>query len=295
MKITDASFRSPADGLRIHAERWAGPEARAVVVIAHGMAEHSARYRRFGEALTGAGFVVHALDQRGHGQSVPPGADPGSFGAPGWDGLVQDLVAFVRRAREADAGLPLALFGHSMGSFVSQQLCFRHSDLLDALVLSGSTSYDELNAHVARLAEAGEGVSLSVFNVPFEPARTPFDWLSRDPDEVDRYVADPLCGFDLSPETAGQTGEAAAAFADLDNLRGIRADLPVLSVAGDADPVNDGLKGLRLLEERWRGAGVERFDRLEYAGGRHEMLNETNRDEVTRDVIAWLRKTLELG
>ena len=295
MQISDASFRSPADGLRIHAERWAGPVADGVVVLVHGMAEHSARYRRFGEVLTEAGFVVHALDQRGHGQSVPPGTDPGDFGAPGWDGLVQDLVAFVRRARESEPGLPLALFGHSMGSFVSQQLCFRHSELIDALVLSGSTCFDQLNGHVARLIEAGGGMSLSAFNVPFEPARTPFDWLSRDPAEVDRYVADPLCGFDLSPETAGSMGGAAAVFGDPDNLRGIRADLPVLSVAGEEDPVNDGLKGLRLLEERWRGAGVGRFDRLEYEGGRHEMLNETNRDEVTRDVIAWLRKTLGLS
>ncbi len=295
MKITDASFPSPADGLRIHAERWSGSDADAAIVIAHGMAEHSRRYRRFGEALCEAGFVVYALDQRGHGLSIPSGAEPGDFGEPGWSGLVEDLAALVRRAREAEPGLPLALVGHSMGSFVSQDLCVRHSELLDALVLSGSTSFDQLDGTVARLIEAGEGLSLSAFNVPFEPARTPFDWLSRDPDEVDRYVADPLCGFDLSSETARSTGEAGQGFADTDRLRNIRSDLPVLSVAGDADPVNDGLRGLRLLEERWRDAGVRRFDRLEYEGGRHEMLNETNRDEVTRDVITWLRDALGAG
>jgi alpha-beta hydrolase superfamily lysophospholipase len=238
------------------------------------------RYERFARALGSAGFASFALDHRGHGQSPGP-AGLGDFGAAGWAGLVADLGQLVDYARAAHTRLPLAVFGHSMGSFAAAQLAFERSDALDALVLSGSTALEP-------------GVALDLnFNAAFEPARTPYDWLSRDPAEVDRYCADPLCGFESQGERAPTPEMFARVLLDPDAPRGVRADLPVLLVAGDADPLNRRLEGLRLLERRWREAGVKRIDARYYAGGRHEMLNEINRDEVVRDVIDWLRAALE--
>jgi len=122
--------------------------------------------------------------------------------------------------------------------------------------------------------------------------RTPFDWLSRDPAAVDAYIADPLCGFEKQTVKVGATLINHAALADPEQHRRIRSDLPVLLVAGDADPINRKLEGLNTLESWWRDAGVRQIDKLYYRDGRHEMLNETNRDEVTGDIIAWINKTI---
>ena len=129
-------------------------------------------------------------------------------------------------------------------------------------------------------------------NAPFEPARTPYEWLSRDPKEVDKYIADPLCGFDIWAKRPAM-GDPAQ-LADPAILSRIRPDLPVLLVAGDMDPINRKLEGLKILEERWHTAGVKQIDKLYYAGGRHEMLNETNRDEVTADIVGWLESSWNL-
>jgi alpha-beta hydrolase superfamily lysophospholipase len=254
-----------------------------VVVIAHGAAEHALRYERFARALNAAGVEAWAPDHRGHGQSAGP-EGLGDFGEGGWDALVADIGQLVGMAREAHPGVPVALLGHSMGAAASQQFAPDGSHTIDALILSGSTARE--------LPKEGEAPPPFEPNKPFEPARTAYDWLSRDEAEVDKYIADPMCGFET--QTARRSAFRANPFtlADPARLRQIRGDLPVLLVAGDADPINNNLEGLRLLESRWREAGVQRIDTLYYPGGRHEMLNETNRDEVTADIIAWLNRTL---
>ncbi len=272
------TIQSAVDATVLHAYEWCAAPARAVVVIAHGAAEHSLRYGRFAAALNAAGFDVFAVDHRGHGATAPPGG-LGDYGAGGWDGLVADFGQLVQVARDARPAIPIAVFGHSMGAAVAQQYVPEGSRLIDALVLSGSTARE--------LPQPGDPPPIFAPNAPFEPgARTAYDWLSRDEAEVDRYIADPLCGFEMRPATTPRADPFV--LADPVRLARIRPDLPCLFLAGDADPINRNLEGMRLLEERWRGAGVQRIDTLYYTGGRHEMLNETNRDEVTRDVIAWL-------
>ncbi len=274
-------FLSAADGMEITSYIWRADDPRAVVVIAHGAAEHALRYERFARALNAARIDVWAADHRGHGATagLERRAD---FGDGGWNALAADIGQLIAIAREAHPGLRLALFGHSMGSMAAQQYAPEGSQDIDALVLSGSTARD-----VPRDGEAPPVVDL---NAAFSPSRTAFDWLSRDESEVDKYIADPFCGFDMRPPRGGRADPAV--LADPERLRRIRAYLPVLLMAGDADPINRKLAGLRLLEQRWRDAGVRRIDTLYYAGGRHEMLNETNRDEVTADVIGWLRDAL---
>ena len=270
---------SDVDGFALAGYRWLTPEEpRGVVAISHGAAEHSLRYARFAEALNAANIEVWSIDQRGHGQSPGP-EGLGDFGSGGWDGLVADVGQLVATAREARPDVPVGLFAHSMGSFPAQQYILDGSTSLDFFVLSGSAAREPLP----------EGTPPPAFapNTAFEPARTPYDWLSRDDAEVDKYIADPLCGFETRTATRTSTFDPKR-LTDPEALRQIRSDLPILLVAGDQDPINRGMKGLELLEELYGAAGIARLDTQYYVGARHEMLNETNRDEVTANIVNWI-------
>ena len=289
---SEFTFSSEADGLTIHAYHWpAVGAAQGVVLIAHGLAEYGMRYDRFAQALTAAGYETYAIDHRGHAKSIDA-AGLGTFGKGGWMALCQDLHTLLQKVRSDHTGLKTILFGHSMGSFAAQRLCLDHSGDMDAVVLSGSSSIDVMAAAMAEgMAETAENsaegagdVDLSAFNAAFEPARTPFDWLSRDAAEVDKYIESPLCGFDLQAESAMTMFGSGAYHGEDANIANIRDDLPVLMVAGDADPINGALELLKLLEARWRAGGVANIETAYYKDGRHEMLNEINRDELTGDL-----------
>lgn len=285
MNTITFKFPSKVDGLMIAVTRWGDPEtAKASLVIAHGLGEHHQRYKRFASVLVDAGYLVYALDHRGHGDTIVEGRVPGDFGDAGWAGLIDDIISLQIIVREENPNLPLILFGHSLGSFAAQQVAIKTSSDLRALVLSGSAAQDVLVEE--RLADAEAGASLSA--LADESQRTPFDWLSRDDAEVDQYIADPLCGFDLTPESLMSSIEAAFKAGELPEIAKIRSDLPVLSIAGTDDPVNGNMKFLDVLEERWKRAGIARFDTQYYEGARHELLNETNRDEVMGRVVKWL-------
>lgn len=285
--MPDEAFRfsSATDGTSIQCYAWHAVGAPAAsIVIAHGAAEHALRYERFARALNQAAIEVRALDHRGHGQSIGL-AGLGAMGPAGWDGLVADIGQLIHMTRDACKGLPVVLFAHSLGSFAAQQWLPDASHAIDALILSGSTA----------VREPTEGAARPSFepNKSFEPARTPYDWLSRDPVEVDKYIADPLCGFESVRPGQLVTFADLLRLSDPERLRNIRPDLPCLLLAGDEDPLNRRLEGLQLLEDNWRAAGVQRIDTLFYEGGRHEVLNEVNRDQVTQDVVSWLLGVLD--
>jgi alpha-beta hydrolase superfamily lysophospholipase len=273
-RLETFSFHSNADGWPIRCYRWpVDTTPKATVVIAHGMAEHARRYDRFARVLNRAGYGVVAMDHRAHGETLGPEGF-GDFGAAGWDGLVADIGQLIDSLHVESPRVPIVLFGHSMGASAAQQYAPVGSEKIAALILSGTT-----------LRKPGEAVP--AYNDAFEPSRTRYDWLSRDPAEVDKYVADPLCGFEGQTVRNGFDRNDPRRD-DLARLSRIRKDLPVLIVGGDADPVHRNLEGVRYLESRWREAGVTRIDKLIYPGGRHEMLNETNRAEVVADLRTWL-------
>jgi alpha-beta hydrolase superfamily lysophospholipase len=286
MTFTLGSFASPVDGLALATYAWdevdqpQGP--RGIVQIAHGLAEHAARYDRLARALNSAGLLVFATDHRGHGRSIA--AAPGDFGDGGFEALIADVAAYGASLAAAHPGLPLVLIGHSMGSFAGQAVLLEHSDQYAAVVLSGSTSLDVL---AASMAGSDEPAGLEAFNAGFEH-RTGYEWLSRDEAEVDLYVADDLCGFDLPDATVPSLFAPAAQLADPERLSRIRADLPVLLVSGTADPLAGGGQLVELLGQRYRDAGLADVTVTTYADARHEVFNETNRDEVTAHVVDWL-------
>jgi alpha-beta hydrolase superfamily lysophospholipase len=252
------------------------------------MGEHIGRYAGLIGALVSAGFSVYGNDHRGHGHTAVSAAHFGDFREGGFDLLVEDMVRLSRIAKEENPGTAFMLLGHSMGSFASQQYVLDHSREIDGLMLSGSGALDGL-ALVASSASPGT----NILNAHFEPARTPVDWLSRDNRVVDAFLNDPLCFPQLQPASFASFLAAAPRLADPQNLREIRADLPVYIFSGSDDPVGQQLEGVKVLLERYRNAGLREVSHHFYTGGRHEMLNEINRDEVQADLLAWISAALK--
>lgn len=281
--MNTSSFVSAQDGLTVTTYSWPADteQVRGVVQIAHGLAEHSARYARLAAALNAAGYHVGSTDHRGHGASIA--GVPGDFGAPGFEGLWRDMVQYGELLRQAHPGLRLYLIGHSMGSFAAQNLLPEYSGLYDGVVLTGSTAIDVMAAQMG----SGPAGDLSVFNAAFEN-RTGYEWLSRDEAEVDAYVADPLCGFALPEETTPSLFADGARLSDPTELGRIRPDLPILILSGSDDPLSGGGQLTALIAKRYADAGVRDVTFTVYPGARHEVFNETNRNEVTAEVVAWL-------
>ena len=272
------------DGLRVAYGRWDSPgPADGVVQIAHGMGEHIGRYPAVIQALVNAGFTVYGNDHRGHGRTAHSSKDFGDFGEGGFDLLVEDMLRLSRIAREEYPNKPFILLGHSMGSFAAQQYVIDHSREIDGLILSGSGALDRL-ARAASLAPAGE----NILNAPFEPARTAFDWLSRDNAVVDAFLHDPLCFAQLQPASQASFFAAGERLSDPTSLGKIRSDLPVYLFSGSEDPVGQQLQGVKILIQRYRNAGLRDISRDCYPGGRHEMLNEINRAEVVENLLGWI-------
>jgi alpha-beta hydrolase superfamily lysophospholipase len=273
------------DDTEITAYKWSPDgerEPKAIVEICHGMGEHAGRYKRLGEALTAAGYVVYAADQRGHGQTGV--GSHGDFGAGGWSGLVDDIATLGALARKENPGLPLVVLGHSMGSFAVQTFLLDHSHEIDAAALSGTSAIDIVAAGI----DPDAPVELSGFNAGIESPRTDYDWLSRDPDEVDKYIADEWCGFGVDAAGAKSMLGGGADLADPERLGAIKSELPIYLLSGDADPLAGGGALVHLVADRYRQAGVTDVSVDVYPGARHEVFNETNRDEVTAALVAWL-------
>jgi len=282
MSLTETEFTlASPDGHRIHGVSWSSDRpAKALVQIAHGRSEHARRYRPLAEALVRAGYAVHATDHRGHGVAAQRSGTLGDFGPRGFPALVEDLALVSRHLRGVGAGLPVLLFAHSMGSFAAQYLLLDHSDAIDGLVLSGTAAVDLRDPRKS-------GGKATQFNAGIENPRTECDWLSRDPAVVDAYLADPLCGFALTPESMASIYADAHRIADPAAYASVRRDLPLALITGDRDPVNHFLEWFDPLARRLREFGFTDVSTHVYGGARHEPLYELNREEVLANLVAW--------
>jgi alpha-beta hydrolase superfamily lysophospholipase len=282
------SFTS-SDGLEVACYRWnsRGP-TRGVIQIAHGMGEHVGRYAETIQFLVSASLTVYANDHRGHGRTAPDKSQLGNFGDGGFDLLVEDMARLSRIAKTENPGVPFILLGHSMGSFAAQQYVLDRSREIDGLILSGSGVLDGL----AGLATSAS-THTNVLNQKFEPARTPFDWLSRDPVVVDAFISDPLCFSELQPASLASFLSAAPRLSNPISLSKIRDDLSIYLFSGSEDPIGQQLDGVELLIQRYEKAGIYDVSHDFYRGGRHEMLNDINREEVRERLLAWISSILE--
>ena len=279
MTPTETRFRyEGADGAGLAGFIWRDPDAtpRGVLQLAHGAGEHAGRYFGPLAPVMAAGWVVYAADHRGHGLTSGM-SGLGDFGPGGAPAAVDDMAVLSRRARAENPTLPLVLMGHSMGAMFAQAYLLDHSGLIDALVLSGT----------AGPGPRMKGGPNSVYANP----RTDYDWLSRDPAEVDRYIADPFCGIRFTEGSAASFAALREREATPTALASVKPGLPVYVFVGDEDPINQNLQRLTPLTDAYRTAGLDVTLKV-YTGGRHEMLNETNRAEVVGDLVAWLEGAL---
>lgn len=299
-----------SDGKSVYCRRWM-PESSenpvAVVHINHGMAEHSKRYQWFAEELTRKGMVVYAHDHRGHGKTADQSGELGVFDRRiGWDRVVLDIKEVGERIRQEHKELPFILFGHSMGSLLCRDFLGRFDVSLAGAIFSGTAGRFVLRGKIgvimARLCAVAAGadkpsplmdkVAFGRYIKPFNPVRTKFDWLSRDPGQVDAYIKDPLCGFLCSAWLFVDVISGIGKINKKDHMAKTPADLPIYLLSGSMDPVGNFSKGVLAVGKAYRHAGVRDVTIRIYDGGRHEMLNETNKNEVARDVIHWIRDHL---
>ncbi len=308
-----ANFRTvsfpSSDGVHtVHAVEWtpAGPP-RAVVQLVHGISEHMGRYDHFARYLTGHGFAVCGHDHLGHGHTAAGPEEYGFLGKEnGWDHLARDVRALSEAERTRFPEVPWFLMGHSMGSFVARTCLIRWPELADGCILSG-TGQERIplvafGKAVSSLLCALRGpntrsslvtsLSLGAYNRQFRPNRTDNDWISRDEGVVDAYCADPLCQF---VPTVGMFRDMMGGLQFIGrpaNLTRMDPEIPVLFFSGDHDPVGNNGSGVKRVAALFRAAGVRDVTLRLYPGGRHEMLNECNREEVYADVLAWLEAHL---
>ncbi len=288
----------------IHGTHWR-PDGRVagVIQVFHGLGEHHRRYERFASVAAARGLAVIANDHRGHGEhaeTLGHFADRGGWQLLSDDGLqVNDMIG------DSYPGTPIVLLGHSMGSYLAQYFCLQHDYRLTALVLSASTwpvkpkllaGLFLARAEALRIGVRGKSALLDKlgfadFNKPFVPARTDLDWLSRDEAEVDAYINDPLCGGPYSCALWLALLGGLRTIASDKQLRRIRSDLPVLLTGGADDPVG-GQQGITNLALHYAKTGHNSLLSNIYPEGRHEMFNETNRDEFSDDVLSWIEKQL---
>ena len=286
----------------IPVRHWPTNKPRAVIIILHGLAEHSGRYQRLAVSLNKAGYAAVAIDHRGHGQETPV-CSQGLFGYQGgWQNLLSDVDQIHKKAVALYPDIPVIVFGHSMGSFITLSWLLQRPEPLDGVVLSGS-GYNsplmlKLGAVIAAVECLRQGtnghsklidtLTFGSYNSAFKPVRTAFDWLSRDKAEVDNYITDPCCGFQ------GKNGLWRDMFTGLQPISSVKAlsriqpKLPFYIFGGSMDPIGSQGRGLQKLSNKLAQAGIANISLKIWPGGRHEMLNEINRDEVIASLIQWL-------
>lgn len=277
-------------------------QPRGVVQVNHGLAEHAARYARFADFLGTRGFAAYAHDHRGHGYTKAPDAPPGSFGhGPSADKVIADAAAVHDRIAADHPGVPVIVFGHSMGALIAMNFVLKHSHRIAAAAIWNGNFSAGLLGRLAQAVLAWERFRLGsdmpsrilpklTFDAWARKAsdgRTPFDWLSRDHAEVDAYVADPLCGWNASVGLWRDVFDMVFAGADDRNFAPVRKELPVNLVGGGADPESDFGKAVEQLAGRMRRMGFSNLVSTIYPETRHESLNEVNRNVIMADFAEW--------
>ena len=275
---------------------------RAVIQLVHGMAEHIDRYDRVAVELNGQGYAVAGHNHKGHGPETPDDQLGYFYAEDGWRKIVEDTHAVSEYLRKRFPGIPLVLLGHSMGSFVVRDYITRYPGEPDALIVSGTGWYPPALCRAGRLlarlspadkpAPKVDKIAFSGNNKPFQPSRTPFDWLSRNNAEVDKYIADPRCGFVFTGRAFYDMFTGLLGLTHLEGLSHVPMDMPVCFISGDSDPVGQMSKGVLTVAGQFRDAGLKDVTVKLYHNARHELFNEMNREEVMSDLCAWLEQAM---
>ena len=285
--------------------RAAEGKPRGVVQINHGLAEHGARYARFADFLAARGFATYAHDHRGHGGTTAPDAPPRMFGPlPSGDKVIADVEAVHAFIAEQNPGVPVITFGHSMGGLIAMNHTLRYPHRATAAAIFNAQFTPGLAVAGAKAVLAWERFRLGSDAVSrmiprltfqtwakqFKNRRTDFDWLSRDTEEVDKYIADPLCGWDASVEMWTDLFGFITYCNDNAHFADLPRDRPINLVGGGRDPSTNGGKLVTAFAKRLSAMGFSNLTSKVYAETRHESLNEVNRDVIMQDFVSWAEK-----
>lgn len=300
----DFYFNSSTSKNKIHA-RMCVPDAepRAIVQIIHGIAEYIDRYDEFMSFLADNGIIAVGTDHLGHGKSIESEEQTGFFAYDnGWDYAVRDEEVLRLAMHENYPELPIIVFGHSMGSFMARTLLIRYPDAFNAAIISGTGNQGAALVNgglfMGNLVTGLKGahhyskflnnLAFGSYNKIYENPKTEYDWLSRDEANVQKYIDDPLCGFIPSCSLFRDMMTGVKFITNKKNLTAMNKDMPVYFMSGDMDPVGECGKGVQKAYNNFLEAGMKDVSIKLYPGGRHEMLNEINKDEVYTDILAWL-------
>ncbi len=271
---TDSSYVD-ADGVTIHYYVWKAAKPKGVMQLAHGLGDHALRYEHVAQALVAAGYSVYADDHRGHGQTglVQHKGDTtklGRLGPGGLRGTIESLRKFTTIIRAENPGVPLVLLGHSWGSLMSQIIINTHSADYDAVVLTGTAyrTFGDMNG-----GDLNKGYS------------TENEWLSRDPSVATAFAADPKTFY---ADTIKLFGLADALRLLGKPAKNFARDIPLLIMIGSEDSLGGEKSVAKLAADYVTRSGLTEVEAIVYPGARHEIFNETNRDEVIGDLVAWL-------
>ncbi len=293
----------PASNAKIHVYNWSIENPKSIVHIIHGMSEHAARYQHFGRALNQAGFGVVASDLRGHGKTAGEIDDIGFFAkADGWNLVTQDCISLTKSIKNDYPNVPVIILGHSMGSFVARTIAFNEPSLADGYVLSGTVGdagwKGTMGKPMAKLLAIIFGkksrskfltnMTFSGWNKRIEEKRTHRDWLTRDSEVVDKYINDPYCSQNFSNQFFYDLASGVSEMNKLENIRKVNLNTPVLIVSGAMDPAGNYGKGPKEIFEKYKSVGVKKIEIKLFDDGRHEIINETNREEIYSFIINWL-------
>ena len=300
----DFYFNSSTGKNKIHA-RMCVPdtEPRAIVQIIHGIAEYIDRYDEFMSFLADNGIIAVGTDHLGHGKSIESEEQTGFFAYEnGWDYAVRDEEVLRLAMHENYPELPIIVFGHSMGSFMARTLLIRYPDAFNAAIISGTGNQGSALVNgglfMGNLVTGLKGahhyskflnnLAFGSYNKIYENPKTEYDWLSRDEANVQKYIDDPLCGFIPTCSLFRDMMTGVKFITNKKNLIAMNKDMPVYFMSGDMDPVGECGKGVQKAYNNFLEAGMKDVSIKLYPGGRHEMLNEINKDEVYSDILTWL-------
>ncbi len=270
-------------GVEIMFYEWPVANPKAVIQIAHGLGEHARRYDAMAEELNRAGFSVYADDHRGHGQTGLKQLEMkqikrlGNLGPGGMLATYKQVEDFSKLIKNENPNRPLVLLGHSWGSFIAQKIINKNSAIYDAVVLSGSA-----------LTMPGY-LATGDFNKVWKklPGSTGYEWLSRDVEIQNKFVADPLTFLAAAAQVLG-VKNSLLMFGK--PSKQIRPDLPILVQVGEADPIGGEYSNKALVQAYRKNAGIDDIELFVYHDCRHEIYNELNKEAIIADLVEWINK-----
>lgn len=304
LEKTEFYIRSTNGRNRLHVIQWQPVEVvRAILQISHGMGEHTERYDEFATFMARNGILVIGNDHLGHGESVKDADELGYFDAKRRSGtVVTDMARVTRDIRARYPGVPFFLLGHSMGSFLARRYMMTYGRILDGVILTGTGAASPLALRAGKLLADLIGLirgeryrsrilaimAFGGYNSRLQPVRTDFDWLSVNTENIDRYMADPRCGYNFTVNGYKTLFDMLEFIQDEKNIARVPADLPVLMLYGSEDPVGHYGKDIGSIRRAMKKAGMRKIKLRSYPGDRHEILNEDDREQVYQDILTFI-------